>query len=61
MNLDTPLLLCYNEKKQKEVTTMFERINRSYELVMQPTVPAMPWQNDGLTLLYPSLRNERCF
>ena len=40
---------------------MFDRINRSYELVMQPAVPAMPWQNDGLTLLYPSLRNGICF
>ena len=57
MNLDTPLSLCYNEKKQKEVTTMFDRINRSYEPVMQPAVPAMPWQSVRLTLLYPSLRN----
>ncbi len=40
---------------------MFDRINRSYEVVMQPTVPAMPWQTDGLTLLYPSLRNSKSF
>lgn len=36
---------------------MFDRINRSYEPVMQPAVPAMPWQSVRLTLLYPSLRN----
>jgi len=40
---------------------MFARIHRSYELVMRPQVSAMPWQSDGLTLLYPSLRNGICF
>lgn len=40
---------------------MFDRINRSYEFVMQPAVPAMPWRSVGLTLLYPSLRNASRF
>ncbi len=40
---------------------MFDRTHRSYELVMRPQVPAMPWQTDGLTLLYPSLRNTAGF